>query len=412
MKRYNLSQTELQRHHVVKMLIERRCSTREAADTMGITERQTKRLKQKALKLEAAGIPHGNRVRKTGRGIPEKEKQRVLELAGGKYRGFNDTHLWQKLTEQEGFQFSREALRQLLRDNGLTAARKRRPPKHRQRRPPRPQEGMLVQVDGSPHDWLEDRGHWFCLVGAIDDASSRVLWARFFPTETSEAYLHLLRGLVQRYGIPLALYSDRHGIFQANRKEWTLEEELAGRQHPTQVGQVLERLGIELITANSPQAKGRVERMWKTLQDRLVSELRLAGAKSLEEANCVLETYLEDHNQRYSHPAERPQSAFPKAPHGLDLDWVISFSYPATVGNDNAVRIQGRVFDIPPGPQRCSYVRAKVMVHRLLNGEWRIYHGERLLFRVPPSGDENKEESALAGKTSGSKMAICLASKP
>jgi len=412
MERFTLNQKEWQRYQVITLLLEGRCNTQEAATTIGISERQTIRLKKKVQNQGVKGVIHGNQRRNTGRGLSEEVKDQISALAQHKYRGFNDTHLWEKLTEVEGFLLSRETLRKILREKSLPPARKRRPPKHRRRRPPRPQEGMLIQVDGSPHDWLEGRGHWLCLVGAIDDATGRVLWARFFPAETSEAYMHLIRGIITRYGIPLAFYSDRHSIFYVTRKEWTLEEELAGRQQPTQVGQVLERLGIELILANSPQAKGRVERLWNTFQDRLVSELRLAGVETLEEANRVLERFLEDYNRRFCHPALEPQSAFRKVPRGLDIDRAISFTYQATVGNDNTVRVKGRVFDIPPGQNRCSYARAKVMVHRLLNEEWRIYYQDRLLLRIPPGEDASKAVYGEKRESPIDKRKVCLASKP
>jgi hypothetical protein len=183
---------------------------------------------------------------------------------------------------------SRETLRRILRKEGLGSPRKRRSPAHRQRRPRVAREGELVQLDGSPHDWLEGRGPHLTALGMQDDASSKILAARFFPSETTQGYFHLLQSLLRRFGVPTAFYGDRSGIFIRHDDFWTLEEELAGQRQPRQFGRALADLGITFIAAQSPQAKGRVERLWGVLQDRLCSELRLANAGDSHSANVVL----------------------------------------------------------------------------------------------------------------------------
>ena len=242
----------------------------------------------------------------------------------------------------------------------------------------------MLLWDGSRHDWLEGRGPWLSLVGALDDATSALLpGAHFVEQECAAAYLGLLQAIVAECGVPWSIYMDRHGALKRNDDHWTLAEELRGRQDPTQVGWALEALGIEAIYALSPQAKGRVERGWGTLQDRLVSELRLANAATAVEANAVLARYRLEHNRRFAVPPQDRSPAWRPRPRGLDLARVCSFRYEATVLKDNTVRLSGLVLDIPPGPGRRSYADRRVEVRQLLDGSWRVYAGERLIATAP-----------------------------
>lgn len=238
----------------------------------------------------------------------------------------------------------------------------------------------MVLWDGSPHPWFGPDHPPCCLMAAIDDATGKLLAARFFPFEGSSGYLWLLKEMVKKYGIPMVIYQDRHGALNRNDSHWSLEEQLAGRQEPTQVGLALEALGIESISALSPQAKGRVERLFATLQDRLGAELRLKGIVTLEEANRFLQSiFIKGFNRRFAVRAKESQKAWREAPKDLDLDRIISFRYLATVGNDNTVRLGGLILDIPPGPQGRSYAKAKVEARQLLNGSWRIYAQDQLI---------------------------------
>jgi len=374
-----LTNKEWQRATVVKLAVEGEITVAEAATALRLSPRQVKRLKRRYEAQGAAGMAHGSRGRPSRRRIPPEVVEIVLKLATGKYAGFNDVHLTEKLNEEEGISISASTVRRILRSHGLGAKRKRRPPRHRSRRQRRPQLGMLVQVDGSPHRWLEDRGPSFCLIGAVDDATGRVLHAHFQPHEDVWGYLKLFRGIVEQYGIPLAVYSDRHSIFSRNDNHWSKEEQLRGRQDPTQVTRALEQLGVELILAHSPQAKGRIERAWGTFQDRLQSELRLAGANSMEEAQAVLDRFVPDYNRRFAKAPAQAGHAFRLPGPGLDLDRVFCMRYERIVGNDNTVRIEGRVLQIPPGPHRISYAKARVDVDFTMDGWVRIfYRDERI----------------------------------
>jgi hypothetical protein len=211
-----------------------------------------------------------------------------------------------------------------------------------------------------------------------------VLAARFFPFEGSGGYLWLLHRMVSDYGIALSIYQDCHGALRRNDPHWSLEERLAGGQQPTQVGMALEALGIGPIFALSAQAKGRIERLFGTLQDRLIAELKLAGISTIEAANAFLETtFIADFNQRFGVAPRDSQQAWRRVPQGLDCDRIISFHYRATVGNDNTVKLGGIVIDIPEGPRRRSYAKAKVEVRQLLDGSWRVYYGEDLIATQP-----------------------------
>jgi hypothetical protein len=248
---------------------------------------------------------------------------------------------------------------------------------------------MLLQIDGSPHAWFGPDQPRCTLLAAIDDATSTVVGAVFRAQEDAHGYLLLLRHVLITQGIPDALYHDRHGIFQRNPHDrWTLAEELAGAKDPTQFGRVLVDLGIGSIAARSPQAKGRIERLWGTLQDRLVAELRLAGITSPEAVTTdFLATYLDRHNAAFAVPPNDPGSAYRPLPPTLDLERLLSFRYGRIVNHDNTVQFNGQVLRIPPGPRRRGYAKARVWVHELLDGALGIWHDEeaRWLLRTDAS---------------------------
>ena len=355
----------------------------EAAKVLGLSLRHTRRVRQRVKAKGKAGLVHGNRGRRSPRRTATATVKKVLALAKGKYRGFNDQHMTECLAEDDGVNLSRSTLRRLLRAEGIAAARRRRAPKHRRRRDRKPQAGMMIVWDGSPHDWLEERGPRLCLMGAVDDATSEVLpGAHFVEAECSAGYLKMLHDIVVEKGIPLSAYGDRHSSLKRNDDHWTLAEELRGEQDQTQVGRALKALEIERIDALSPQAKGRIERLWGTLQDRLVSEMRKAGVRTIEEANAFLEQYIPRHNRRFAVPPQDSTLAWRKVRPGLDLGRICAFTYEATVLNDNTVRIQGRVIDIPPGPGGRGYAKKRVEVVQRLDGAWRVYWKDAVIAKA------------------------------
>lgn len=384
-----MSQKELQRIKVVENAVEGRLSVAEAAELLQLSDRQVKRLKRDYDPADAAWVHHGNLSRQPRNAISEEIRGRVIELAQGKYAGFNDAHLREKLIELEGLTLSRASVRRMLRAAGIRSPQKRRPPKYRSRRERRPQEGMLLQVDGSRHDWLEGRGPLLTLFGAVDDATNKVTSAHFqCEHEDSVGYLRLFRAQVEAAGVPWAIYRDRHGTLQRNDKHWSLEEELAGKQFPTQVGRALEELGIEAIVARSAQAKGRIERTWRTFQDRLVSELRLANASDLEQAGTVLIRFLAEYNARFGKTATRPVPVWRKLDSRLDLNYIFSLRYERTVGKDHVITaIPGVTIQLPPLASGRGYAGKKVEACHQPNGDFHVYLDRRLLHIEPAGAD-------------------------
>src|SRR6266404_6952270 len=374
---FALSQKELQRVAVISSCVKGDLACARAASLLNLTPRHVKRLKSRLRQGGEAALAHASRGRPSHRRLPQRVRDRILHLARTTYAGFNDHHLCEKLVEKEGFSLGRETLRRLLRSAGIASPRKRRSPTHRQRRLARAREGEMVLLDASLHRWLEDRGPQLTLLGFLDDATRKVLVAEFFPSEDGRGYFRLLRRLLRRYGVPLSFYGDKHGVFVRNDDHWTVEEQLAGKRQPTQFGRALAQLGVTYIPANSPQAKGRIERLWGTFQDRLTSELRLVGATDLATANEVLRRFLPDYNRRFGHAPRETEKAWRAAP--KDLSRICCFVHERIVSNDNVVQWDGRRFQIPPQPKRFSFAGAKVQLCESLRGSIEIYYGDSKL---------------------------------
>jgi len=377
---FALSQKELQRVAVISSCVKGDLACARAASLLNLTPRHVKRLKSRLRQGGEAALAHASRGRPSQRRLPQRVRDRILRLARTTYAGFNDHHLCEKLVEKEGFSLGRETLRRLLRSAGIGSPRKRRAPTHRQRRLARAREGEMLLLDASLHRWLEDRGPQLTLLGFLDDATRKVLVAEFFPTEDARGYFHLLHRLLRRFGVPLSFYGDRHSVFVRNDDHWSVEEQLAGRRQPTQFGRALEQLGVTYIAAQSPQAKGRIERLWGTFQDRLTSELRLAGANDLDTANQVLRRFLPDHNRRFCRAPRETETAWRPAP--PNLDHICCFQHERSVSNDNVVQWDGRRFQIPPQPQRFSFAGAKVQLYESLEGKVSIYYADTKLHHV------------------------------
>jgi transposase len=377
---FRLSQKELQRVAVISSCVKGNLACARAAELLAITPRHVKRLKLRYRQAGAAALAHASRGRPSPRRLSDRVRARILHLARTRYTGFNDHHLCEKLVEVEGFSLGRETLRRVLRAAGLGSPRKRRAPTHRQRRLARAREGDMLLLDASLHRWLEDRGPQFTLLGFLDDATRKVPVAEFFLTEDARGYFRLLRRLLRRYGVPLSFYGDRHGVFVRSDDHWSLQEQLDGKRQPTQFGRALAQLGVTYIAARSPQAKGRIERLWGTFQDRLTSELRLAGAADMDAANQVLRRFLPDYNRRFGRAPRETEKAWRPAPQ--DLDRICCFRHQRKVSNDNVVQWEGCRFQIPPQPKRFSFAGATVQLYESLDGKFAIYHGDTKLHHL------------------------------
>src|ERR1019366_2678059 len=374
---FRLSQKELQRVVVISSCIKGDLACARAAELLAITPRHVHRLKVRYRQGSAAALAHAGRGPPSPRRLPEQVRARILDLTRTRYAGFNDHPLCEKLREVEGLSLGRETLRRLLRSNGLGSPRKRRAPSHRQRRLARAREGEMLLLDASLHHWLEDRGPQLTLLGFLDDATRKVPVAEFFPTEDALGYFRLLHRLLRRFGVPLSFYGDRHSVFVRNDDHWSVEEQLLGRRQPTQFGRALQQLGITYIAAQSPQAKGRIERLWGTFQDRLTSELRLAGAADLQSANKVLRRFLPDYNRRFGRAPRNAEKAYRAAPENLAR--ICCFHHERSVSNHNVVQWDGRRFQIPPQPQHFSFAGAKVQLVESLEGTVSIYYADTKL---------------------------------
>ena len=360
----------------------------EASGLLGLSERSVWRLKHRFAEEGPAGLVHGNRGRASPRRIDEPTRERVRSLARGCYEGANDSHLAELLAELEGISLSRITIRRILRAAGIASPRRRRPPRHRSRRERMPQAGLLLQTDGSRHDWLEERGPRLTLIAAIDDATGVVTGATFREQEDAAGYLTVLRETVRRHGVPLAVYRDRHGIFETPKGQpLTLEEQLVDRRTPTQFGRALAELGITSIAAQSPQAKGRIERAWGTCQDRLVVELRLAGAADITAANRVLARFVPRFNRRFAVPAANPEPAWRPLPRDLALDQVCCLKYRRVVARDNTVRAGATILQLPARSGSRTYAGRRVELQLRLDGRLVVWDGQRTVLVRPAPAD-------------------------
>ena len=340
-----LTMREINRLRVLQGYMDGKMLLEEAARILKRSLRSVYRMLAKVREKGPEGVLHGNRNKVSPRRVPEAARKKVIQLAMGKYRDINDTHLCEILRKAEGIVMGRETLRGILRKEGIPSKRKVKRRKYRSRRERKEAFGMMLQLDASPHDWLQGRGPWLTLVGAKDDATGYV-WAHFEKAETTWGYLDLMREVISTHGVPLSLYADRHSIFHTTR-EPTIIEQLKDMVPLTQFGRAMEELGISVMKAWTPQAKGRIERQWGVFQDRLVVELRLAGASTLEQAREVLKRFLKDYNQHFCCLPKQAAAVFRKAPPKALLHNILCLKETRMVKKDHTVSFDGFVLQIP-----------------------------------------------------------------
>jgi transposase len=383
---YTISTKQLQRYHKLKLVLDGTITLLQASVAMKVSYRHAKRLKKAFSSGGTRALLHGNRGRSPANKIDDEMRCKIIALSEQVYSDLNDTHFTEMLWEREGTEVSRQSVRAIRRAEGIRPKRKRRVRKHHSRRPRKLAEGLMMLWDGSPHRWFGKERAPCCLIAAMDDATGKVLALFFTEFECSAGYFELLKRVVRDYGIPGCVYQDRHSALKRNDAFWSIEEQLAGRQDPTQVGAALEALGIEQIYAQTPQAKGRVEKLFETLQDRLVPMLAIEGITDIASGNGYLESsFMEYFNGKFAVIPEQAKSAWRKAPRDLDLPRIIAFRYEASVANDNAIRLGGITIDVPPGPAKRSYAGIRAEVRQLLDGSWRVYHQNKLIATAPAS---------------------------
>lgn len=368
---------EPQRLGPLKAAVEGRLTNAEGAELTGMSLRQFKRLKRRVRERGAAGVLHGNRGRVSHRRLASEIREQVATLLQHPEARLNDCHVRDVLAER-GVAVSAETVRLIRRALGLAPKRRRRPPRHHRRRLRAPRIGSLVLIDGTEYTWLGSDQPPVTLVGTLDDATGEPLSLVRRPHEDLHGFSQALRDLITAYGVPEALYGDRTGIAVRNDGHWDREEELTGRQRPTQFGQMLEELGVRYIAARSPQAKGRIERHWQMVQDRLPAELALNGIRTGEDFDAFLPRFLACCRHWFARAPRDTVPAWRPAPRNLDR--ILACRYARVVGRDNVVSIPGHTIQIPPGPHQRSYARARVEVRELLDGRLLVFRDGRLLF--------------------------------
>lgn len=373
--RVTMSGKELRRVHVIRQVLAHRLTQKEASTLLGVTDRQIRRLRRRVEQEGDQGLVHRGRGRPSNRRIPEGRKTKILRLYETRYGDFGPTLAVEKLAAHHGITLSDETLRRWLRARGIDHFTRRKRP-HRTWRVRKAHVGELVQLDGSHHDWLESRGPRCVLMAYFDDASRRV-FVRSCDHEGTIPAMDSFQRYMRRYGVPLALYADKHTTYQAPATP-TVDEQLAGVEPASQFGRALKELGVELLAAHSPQAKGRVERLFKTLQDRLIKELRLAGIATMEDANRFLESYLPLYNQRFTVPPTQQADLHRPTPRVRDLARCLCIKTSRCLRKDCTIAHEGQLYQIHDS------VRAThVQVEERLDGTRRItHHGRALGFHV------------------------------
>lgn len=370
-----LSDLEQRRVQILERLVANKLTAAEAAKLLGRSERQVLRIKRAYQQKGMAAAVHGNTGKEPANKTSSATLEKLRELAGpkGVYKEYNTCHLAEVLARDHDLVVGRATLDRFLIGEGLR--RRKRPGERiiRKRRKRRAAEGVMLQIDGSPHAWLGGNHPTLCLLGAIDDATSKIAGLLFRPTEDQAGYLMLLRKIAQQHGLPESVYHDKHTILRSP-KEATLEEELAGKPPRSQVQRVLDLLGIESISAHSPQAKGRIERLWNTLQDRLTKELATRGITTLDEANAFLPEFIERFNAVFAREALDKETAWVPLASDMDLDYYFSAVEIRTVKADHTVAFLNQILQLLPDKCGPSLTGQQVEVHQLPEGALRVYY--------------------------------------
>ena len=353
-------QRELKRLHVIRKVMEGTVTQRDAAGLISLTERQIRRIVKRIREEGDEGIRHKSRGRPSKRKLPFKE--RIVELYRERYPDFGPTLFTEKLQEREGITVSRETVRiWLIQEGEWKKHRKRKA--HRQWRERKDHFGEMLQMDGSHHDWFEGRGPRCVLMAYIDDATGRV-YARFYDYEGTIPAMDSFKKYIAKYGIPLSVYLDKHTTY----KSWARKDEFQEAEPVSQFGRALQELGVKMLYAHSPQAKGRIERLFNTFQDRVVKEMRLKGVSTIGEANRFLASYLPVYNRRFSVTPKKNENLHRTVT--VELDTILCIKTERTLKNDHTIQYNGKLYQIDDG------IRAKrVVVEELIDGRMRIRHG-------------------------------------
>ena len=364
-----LKQKDLKRATLIEACIKGQCTIKQVALALGLSERRVKQIKKEVKQNGVKSIQHGNRGRKPKNTISDITKNKILEFRRSyEYEISNFKHFQELLKERENIDISYSALYNILRNAGIKSPKRHRKKRLHHRRKRKEAEGMMLQADGTPFEWFGN-GEKYSLHGFIDDATGKITGLYMCKNECLLGYLEVLRQTLENYGIPISLYPDKYSVFFPPKKvndHITLEEQLNGREKGiTQFGRIVEELGIEMFPASSPQAKGRIERLWETLQSRLTTEFRINHITTIEEANKFLESYIEKYNSQFSVAAIKPKSVYLKLPKRYDLDELLCVRFERTIDNAGVFSINNSKFQIidrslPPKTRIQVYLSQKI----------------------------------------------------
>ena len=364
-----LKQKDLKRATLIEACIKGQCTIKQVAFALGLSERRVKQIKKEVKENGVKSIQHGNRGRKPKNTISIQTKNKILELRRSyEYEISNFKHFQELLKERENINISYSALYNILRNAGIKSPKKHRKKKLHHRRKRKEAEGMMLQADGTPFDWFGN-GEKYSLHGFIDDATGKITGLYMCKNECLLGYLEVLRQTLENYGIPISLYPDKYSVFFPPKKvndHITIEEQLNGREKGiTQFGRIVEELGIEMFPASSPQAKGRIERLWETLQSRLTTEFRINHITTIEKANKFLESYIEKYNSQFSVSAKSTKNVYLKLPKRYNLDELLCVRFERTIDNAGVFSINNSKFQImdksiPPKTKVQVYLSQKI----------------------------------------------------
>ena len=390
-----MTKKELDRIKVLILIEEGKLTVKNGAEALSLSIRQTHRLCRRYKKGGEKSLAHQARGKKSNRGLKEEIKNEMTNLLHQKYPDFGPTLAAEKISKELRISISRETIRRLQIEEGLWKPKRRKERKYHARRCRRSKVGELIQIDGSEHDWLEGRGPRMTLIIFIDDATSRLQIAYFVDAETTLNYMNLTKEYVECYGLPKQAYSDKHSIFRHTNKKTKEKGKL------TNFGQALKELGIELICANSPQAKGRVERSFGTLQDRLVKEMRLANIQTMEEANIFLKNYVEEHNRKFAISPKEETDGHKK--NEKDLTKILSFRETRKVAKDLSFQYKNAVYQIKNPPYVNRLQNQKIGIRETLDNELIVTTKEGISLEVKLYNEYSEEQ-----KTVGTKELVAL----
>jgi transposase len=366
-----IRQKELKRLHVIHKVIEGVLTQVEAAGILSLSERQIGRIVKRIREEGDKGIQHRSRGKESNRRLPKKLIERVVWLYQNKYQGFGPTLTAEKLFELEGIHVSKETVRMYLLEAGQWQ-KSRKVRTHRQWRERKDHCGEMVQMDGSHHDWFEGRRSKCVLMGYIDDATGRI-FCRFYEYEGTIPAMDSFKRYIRKYGIAMSVYFDKHTTYKST-SEPSIEDEINGTEPLSEFGRALTELGVEIIHAHSPQGKGRIERLFKTLQDRLVKDMTIRGISTIEEANKFLETYMAFHNKRFAFKPKEQNDLHREVPKGLNLDKILCIRTERALRNDCTIAHNGKLYQIQEAVKS-----KKVLVEERVNGRMLITHNDNSL---------------------------------